>query len=205
MGPCLSHEDSLTLPTKAPILFTDIHLPSYRHALSWLLNYTAAGVPAPSSIAQSFWSSKTQLGDPAAHGILSQNFQSLLAFPFWLFNANNWGNTALRENTTIPTLPPQFYTQASIVAPYTKIRFNQAMFALFIAFQGLAMAFVWVVLVVVWRAGEALPTTSSYPIFDVAFKAKVDAEAKARGVVVNANSLTIVNLMKDAKAVLKDD
>lgn len=91
------------------------------------------------------------------------------------------------------------------MAPYTKIRFNTAMFALFVVFQVLAMAFIWTMLIVVWREAESLPTTSSFPLFDVAFKARVDAETRAQDAVVNANSLTIVNIMKDSKVVLKRD
>jgi hypothetical protein len=84
--------------------------------------------------------------DPSTYGIVIQNFQSILAFPFWLFNSNSWGNTALVPNQIISTLPPEFYIQASIVAPYTKIKFSVAMFILFVIFQGLAIIFVWSVL-----------------------------------------------------------
>src|SRR3954463_16824253 len=75
---------------KVAIPVLDLELPAYRDALRWLLNYTAADLPPPSSIAESFWSSQKLLADPSTWGILSQNFQSLLVFPFWLFNSNNW-------------------------------------------------------------------------------------------------------------------
>lgn len=102
---------------KTSELITGVDVVAYRSALNWLLNYTSAGIPGPSSIAQSFWSSNLQMGDPSTYGILVQNYQSVLAFPFWLFNDNNWGNLALRSNQTVPGMPHEFYTQASIVAP----------------------------------------------------------------------------------------
>ncbi len=87
-----------------PSLLDD--LPAFRAALTWLLNYTAADIPAPSSIAQNFWSGRTELTDPTAQPAMVQNFQSLLALPLWLFNANGIGNPPLPNETT-PDLPPK--------------------------------------------------------------------------------------------------
>ena len=80
--------------------------------------------------------------DPSTSVVLSQNFQSILTFPFWLFNANNYGNTALQAQQIIPMLPMEFYTEASIVAPYVKIKFDWVMFVIFLVLQGLAISFV---------------------------------------------------------------
>lgn len=52
---------------------------------------------------------------PVHLGILVHCFQSIPVFPFWLFNANDWENTQIKENVTISTLPPRFYTEASLV------------------------------------------------------------------------------------------
>ncbi|KEY65323.1 hypothetical protein S7711_10517 [Stachybotrys chartarum IBT 7711] len=57
---------------------------AYRDAFRWLLNCTAAGMPAPSSIAEIFWSSSVQLQSQLTSGVISQNFHGLLAFAFWL-------------------------------------------------------------------------------------------------------------------------
>lgn len=175
------------------ITTTALDLPSYRAALTWLLNYTAAAIPAPSSIAESFWSSNLQLGGgPATYGIVTQNFQSVLAFPTWLFNANNWGNSALRSNVTVPGMPGQFYTTAGVVRPVATYAFDEGMFGLFVGLQGVAMVFMWGVLCWIWVGGggsgggtgagngtsrrRSLPDTSSFPLFDVLYRTQVDGE-----------------------------
>lgn len=161
---------------QSPVSISNIDLTAYRAALTWLLNYTAADVPAPSSIAESFWSSNLQLGDPSTYGIVVQNFQSILSFPIWLFNDNNFGNIRLKSNEMISGMPSQFYTMASIVAPYSAYSFDTTMFLLFIVFQGLAMIFVWMVLFWVWFGGNDLPPTSSFPLFDIKYKTQISTE-----------------------------
>ncbi|KAK3393850.1 hypothetical protein B0H63DRAFT_505672 [Podospora didyma] len=167
--------DDLTNPI--PTFMAEDEVAAYRHAQRWLLNFTAADIPAPSSIAQGFWGAGLggQLENPSSYGTLLQSFQSLLVFPLWLFNANNFGNPDLQVNTMISTLPPQFYTRASIVTPYKIVGFNPTMFALFLAFQGLTLAFIWAVLLWVWfRPGtNGMPFISSFPAFDAMFKMKV--------------------------------
>jgi hypothetical protein len=186
-----------------------LDLPSYRLALSWLLNYTAANIPAPSSIAQVFWSGQANL-EAGAYGVLAQNFQSILAFPTWLFNDNNWGNTALRSNEIIPGMPAEFYTKASIVSPYVKIKFDNAMFGLFVAFQGTVVLFCWGVLAWAWLSGglEKVPVTSSFPVFDMAFKVAIFATPDAleeQSTLRNADSGRILAVMKNAQAHAKMD
>ncbi|KAK8090496.1 hypothetical protein PG994_000001 [Apiospora phragmitis] len=44
-----------------------------------------------------------QVLDLSEDGVLSRNFQSILAFPLWLFNDNSWGNTARQTNTVTTT------------------------------------------------------------------------------------------------------
>ncbi|KAK7973193.1 hypothetical protein PG996_007421 [Apiospora saccharicola] len=109
-----------------------IDLEAYKMSLDWLLNFTAANIPIPSSIAANFATANDKLLDMSTDGVLARNFQSILAFPFWFFNDNNWGNTALDFTAITPTLPPQFYTVAALVAPYSKIQFSRTMFYLFI-------------------------------------------------------------------------
>lgn len=188
---------------KTPVQILDLDLQAYRESLRWLLNYTAADLPPPSSIAQSFWSSQKQLGDPSTWGIAAQNFQSILVFPFWLFNANNWGNTQLKENQTVPTLPAEFYTQASLVEPYTKLKVDRTMFALFLAFQALAMGYVWGVLAWVWTRSRAPAKTSSFPLFDLGFRAQVLDEVGSIDVHQAGNS-EIVKAIKDVRVFGRD-
>lgn len=118
------------------------------------------------------------MGDPSTYGILVQNYQSVLAFPFWLFNDNNWSNLALRSNQIVPGMPQEFYTRASIVAPYQAIEFNQGMFALFVVLQGLAMLFFCGVLFWVWFYSEAQPETSGFPLFEAKYRSEVTWDMK---------------------------
>lgn len=189
--------------TSAPVLLHDIDLPGYREALRWLLNFTAADIPPPSSIAQSFWSSPQQLqGGTSTFGILEQNFHSIIAFPFWLFNSNNWANTDLRSNETISGLPPQFYTTASIVEPFAKIKFDQGMFILFVALQGLAMMFVWAVLLWVWFVVgpvDQQPEISSFPLYDIVFRARTVVDDASEEVLMRADDRGIIELAKDSR------
>jgi len=103
-----------------PTQNTDIDLPAFRSALDWLLDYNASAIPAPSSIAEHFWTAQDQLSNDYWSGVPYQTFQSILAFPLWQFNANNYGNTQLLDRKVISTLPAEFYTNASVVAPYTR-------------------------------------------------------------------------------------
>ncbi|KAK8047435.1 hypothetical protein PG996_015499 [Apiospora saccharicola] len=121
-----------------------------------------------------------QLSDPTTWGILEQNFQSILVFPFWLFNVHNWGNTQIKENETISTLPPEFYTEASLVEPYVKLRVDKGMFALFLTFQILAILFVSGVVVWVWLSKGPARKPSSFPLFDIVFRAQVRGGANLK-------------------------
>lgn len=178
----------------------DLDLAAYRDSLRWLLNYTAADLPPPSSVAQSFWSAQKQLQDPATWGIQLQNFQSVLVFPFWLFNANSWGNTQTHANTTVSTLPPEFLTQASIVEPYAKIKFQPAMFVLFLVLQILFLLFICSVVSWAWMKSRIPLKTSSFPLFDMAFKAEVH-NGMANKDLDHLGDSEIVHFMRDAKVI----
>jgi len=178
----------------------DLDLLAYRRVFSWLLNYTAADIPAPSSIIGNFWANQDEMRDFSARASILQNFESIVAFPFWFFNANNYGNTALQTHELVSTLPPQFYTQASIVAPRGKIRFDKAMFVLFAILQGLALCLAWAVLVWLWVTIDIqeLPEFSSYPLFDVGYKAEAHV-VEDSAEVIKANDTKVIAVVKSTK------
>jgi len=182
-----------------PVL--DLELPAYRDALRWLLNYTAADLPPPSSIAESFWSSQKLLADPSTWGILSQNFQSLLVFPFWLFNSNNWGNTEVQENVTTSSLAPEFYTEASLVKPHVKLRIDSGMFGMFLALQTVALIFVSSVVAWVCLRRRLIQKWSSFPLFDIMFRAEVQVKEKWK-CPINVDDSNIILKLKDTKIVV---
>jgi len=185
-----------------PIL--ELEVPAYREALRWLLNYTDANLPPPSSIAQSFWSSQKQLLDPSTWGILAQNFQSLLVFPFWLFNENNWGNIRVKENVTLSTLPPDFYTEASLVEPYVKLRVDRGMFALFLTLEILILIFIIGMTAWILFAGRVTHIGSSFPIFDVTFQAIIQGGEelnRTQNKFTKKSNASIIESLKDTRIV----
>ncbi|KAK8035559.1 hypothetical protein PG993_010554 [Apiospora rasikravindrae] len=146
----------------------------------------------------SFWTSQKHLSDPSTWGILEQNFQSILVFPFWLFNANNWGNTQIKENETISTLPPEFYTEASLVESYDKLRVDKGMFALFLTLQIIAILFVSGVVGWIWLSDNPVRKPSSFPLFDIVFRAQVQGEG-AWKCPADINDSAIISRLKDTR------
>ena len=68
--------------------------------------------------------------------------------------------------------------------------------------QGLTIVFNWGVLSWVRFGTRTLPETSSYLVFDVAFRTRVTGEASQKALLKTSNSETIAN-MKDAKYFVK--
>jgi len=171
----------------------------YRAALSWLLDYAKAGIPAPSSIIEGFWSSREKLGDSTIDGILLQNLRSILTFPVWLFNANNWGNTGVQGGVLSPYVPPEFYKTASIVKPYVKLKFDSVILLLFIVFQGGVLLFLWALWMWTVVAARRLPEVSSFPLYDFSHKLNVELAPADGEKVWNAGDAEILKLAKGAR------
>ena len=172
---------------------------AYRAALSWILDYEAADIPAPSSVVQAFWGGWEQL-ETDLGSVLRPTFHGLLAFPAWMFNANNFGNANLPKRVVSDDLPPEHYTSASIVAPYVKLKFDPLFFNLFIGLQGVALLFLWGVVVWGFFISADLPDISSFPAFDVAFKAMPrHAHGLENGDVWEDGDTAILGLMRDAR------
>lgn len=158
-----------------PVPFTAADITAYKSALSWLMDYSAANVPAPSSILQVFWENQQSLSDVNTDSILLQTLRSVLVFPIWLFNANNHGNTALTNKILNPDLPAEFYTTAAIVSPMVKLQFDSTFLKVFIVLQGIVLVALWIALVwlfLPWSTGAGL-ITSPFPALDFLFKAEV--------------------------------
>jgi hypothetical protein len=184
-----------------PFVWNSTDFKAYREVYRWLLNYTSAGIPAPSSFIEPFWSSKTHMLNAFTSGILSQNFHGLLAYPFWLFNENNWSNVETQDNITTLGLPEQFYTRASFLAPYEKLKFDRGMFILYIVLQGQAMVFVWCILLLVicGRGGKLVAKTTEFPMFDVAIMCQIRGPS-GRGIptsIPNPSTSEVIALMRD--------
>jgi len=158
------------LDMSQPSLEPDIDLSGFHLALDWLLDFNASNTPAPSSIAGLFWMAQDQLQDEYWSSEEYHALQSLIAFPLWFFQPNNYGNIELRPNVTISTLPPEFYTTAAITTPYTKLVVNQAMFCAFLILEGTVLVFLWVVPIWLCLAPKKIPNISSFSLLDFAFK-----------------------------------
>jgi hypothetical protein len=192
-----SYQDSGTLNP-------DLDLDSYRLALRWLLNYTAAGIPAPSSVAEYFWSAPGQLSTDYWSIQLRQAFQSIIVYPLWLFNINNVGNVDLiNHQGDFSIVPADFRTTASISAPHTKIVVNKTMFTLFLVFEvcicrSIASASTAVLVVVEFTIGAALAKSNEivhrpYFLLDCALMAVAHPSATPRDFIIFSHRLRIQN------------
>lgn len=189
---------NLTQPQPISLSTTDVE--AYRTVLAWLLDYPKANIPAPSSIVESFWSSHEQLKHSFSQAVILREFRSALIFPLWIFNANNYGNTGLEDRVMSNELPREFYTTASIVRAYTKIKFHPTLVQIFVVFQGVAILFAWIVLFWAISVRRSLPEISSFPLFDAEFK----AEARGQAIpdcknVWSYTDVDILNAMKDVR------
>jgi hypothetical protein len=157
----------------------DIPLAEPVHAaVNWLLNYTAAGLPIASSPVYLFWN-RDGLGDLEYGWSVeaSKTLKSLLAFVFWQFSGNNWGNPAIVNapegpDGVLAILPPEFHTVASTANPLTRFTISRTMFVLYIVFQIIPIISCWIMLL--WRLAVGLPSPhiSSFPLLDLIFKSR---------------------------------
>nr|KAK5437002.1 hypothetical protein LTR18_009367 [Exophiala xenobiotica] len=170
-----------------PVLDAAPDVEGLKEAFNWLFNFTAANIPAPSSIAEYFWAGQDQLESEYWSVEPYQIFQSILAYPFWLFNPNNFGNVNLHAKDIVPGLPADFYTTASIGNPYERIVVDRSMFILFCVLQGLVQGFAWGVMIWLWRVNLRFPEASSYPIIDFAAKTRFAYSSQSAGVSQVAN------------------
>ena len=189
----------LSTPRKVAISEDDIK--GYRAALAWLLDYSKAGIPAPSSIVEGFWSSRDKLGESTIDGILLQNLRSILAFPVWLFNANNWGNSGVQGDKLSAFVPAEYYKTASIVKPYVKLKFDPTILVLFVVFQGGVLIFLWGLWAWTTVVVRKLPVVSSFPLYDFTFKLGIEMAEASREKVWNAGDAQVLDLVDGARAV----
>jgi hypothetical protein len=137
-----------------------------------LLDFHSAGIPAPSSIAEIFWDGSSEFNGNYSQSFVYKTFQSVLAFPIRLFNANSFGNVQIDANQIDPNLPPEFYTTAAISTPYTKIIIGQGIFWTFVALEIAVHLFIWIALLWICLTEPHPPHLTSYPLIDFAIKAK---------------------------------
>lgn len=74
------------------------------------------------------------------------------------------------------------------------------MFALFLVLQVLSLLFVGGVVVWAWIMSKVPLKTSSFPLFDITFRAEVHSEVENKDM-NNLSDSEIVHLMRNAKAV----
>lgn len=111
------------------------------------------------------------------------------------------GNIAWHANQTIPSIPEEFSTEATLVEPYAKIKVQPAMFALFLVLQVLSLVFVVVMVGWAWTKSIVPLKTSSFPLFDIAFRAEVQIDIEGNNRLSDMDDAEIMQLMRDAKAV----
>ncbi|KAL6232432.1 hypothetical protein BDW75DRAFT_242960 [Aspergillus navahoensis] len=154
-----------------PTQILSLDIASFRAALTWILDFNASGIPPATSIAQHFYSGQEQLKDKYWSPDLKQTFHSLLAFPFWFFNANNLGNVENHGQGISDNLPPEFYTKASLATSYSRIIVSPANLFAFIVLQSTLHLFIWSIFVWLCFKRPLLPAITSYPLWNFASKA----------------------------------
>ncbi|KAF2729382.1 hypothetical protein EJ04DRAFT_475754 [Polyplosphaeria fusca] len=192
------------------ILNPNIDLEGYKAALDWILDFNATNLPPTSAIAEHFWNAQDQISSPYWSSELTRTFQSLLTFPLWFFNPNNYGNPDLEVRDVVQNLPPQHYVKASLTRPFTKIVLDKGMFVAFAVLEGLSILFIWALLIWLWITKPRLPQITSYPLVDFAFKAKEpgytgEGFGPRRAGIYEADGQELRRRMRDVRVTLRRD
>lgn len=141
-------------------------------AVGWLLNYTAANLPAESSVDFEFWETGPDAYQAIWKADAYRTLKSIIAFVLWEFTANNNGNPAVANtepNGQTPDLPAEFHVMASICQPFTRFIIDRASFIAYIALQSVALVSCWIV--VLWGfVVREMPATTSFPVVDFGVK-----------------------------------
>lgn len=147
----------------------DIDIVALRRAVAWLLDYSAAGLPAQSSVNFWFWYNPSDAYNSMWETDSYVTLQSLLSFILWRFTVNNNGNPDAAKEA-IGTLPDAFRTTASLSEPYTRFVLNPTAFTIYIVLQALVLIFCWAVFFWQVFSGHRLQNISSFPQVDFANK-----------------------------------
>ncbi|KAL3440759.1 hypothetical protein BJX65DRAFT_314491 [Aspergillus insuetus] len=182
-------------PTQDPTLDLD----DFRFALDWILDYNASNLPSPTSIAEQFFVSQKQLTSNYWSPILVQTFYSIIAFPFWCFNANNYGNMEDSGTGITPHLPEDFYVTASVSVPHSRIVISKTMFSI-LTLQVILHLFIWGVFAWLCIKRPPLPAISSYPLFDFSFK--VDCKRYSARLMEGLWKANIITYTREALSLL---
>ena len=155
-----------------PELNQAINITALHLAVGWLLNYTASGLPAVSSINFWFWLAPSGTYSSLWEANVYTTLQSLLAFILWEFCTNNNENPAVvpEQNGEQPNLPAAFQTIASISQPYPRFVLNRVTFIIYLILESLALILCWSVIVWQCISCHHHPEISSYPLVDFASK-----------------------------------
>jgi hypothetical protein len=150
-----------------------IDVEALRSAVGWLLNYTAANLPAGSSptfqFANTFSDTYPAIWEKKAYVSL----KSILGFIYWQFTANNNGNPVVKDaqrNNETPDVSAEFHTTASICQPIMSLVINGTSFIAYIALQSAALVFCWTVVIWGFVIHRQLPVTTSFPVVDFGAK-----------------------------------
>ncbi|KAF2180997.1 hypothetical protein K469DRAFT_692518 [Zopfia rhizophila CBS 207.26] len=150
-------------------------------------------------------------GQPYNVSTTASIFKSMLAFVFWEFSMNNWGNPDMANATQGPDgvvtfLPPEYHTTASTANPLTRLVIDWTMFILYVIFQSITILFCWTIML--WRLIAHLPRPEifSFPLMDLVFKSNftgkpiLDADK-----IVNGSEGDFIRSLKRVKIVARRD
>ncbi|EXJ83373.1 hypothetical protein A1O1_06995 [Capronia coronata CBS 617.96] len=188
-----------------------VNISALHLAAGWLLNYTASGLPAVSSLNFWFWFAQSDTYSAIWEANAYTTLQSMLSFILWEFCTNNNENPAVKPELSggQPNLPASFQTTASVCQPFTRLVLLRATFVTYLVLEAAALVFCWAVLV--WRAfsqRHALEI-SSYPLVDFTSKLRekstVDGSSTAsmsQFITPNSGDKAVRHLLGDVKMVV---
>jgi hypothetical protein len=184
----------------------DIDIHGLNLALNWLLNYTAEGLPAISSILYLFSNAQPGLGLHDWSIVAYQSLKSLVAFPIWEFSVNNFGDP-FKE-----TLPSNFSTSASLCKPYDKIALDPRAFIAYLVLQSTVLLFFCAVIILRLVYKSVIPELSAYPLVD--FTAKLAEKTileehhpiwdLKKANLMDAESKEVVETLKDVQVIRRN-
>jgi hypothetical protein len=150
----------------------ELDMNGFKQALNWMLDFDKAGIPSVSSIVGIFWGGQEQLSNTYWEPELIATFESILAYPIWFFNWNNFGNVNLSARVMSANLPKEFYTAATLTRPYTKIELSRPFVIAFLLLECIVLLSVVASLVWLCIGTKAFPKLTSFPIMNFLLKAR---------------------------------
>lgn len=142
-------------------------------AMGWLLNYTAVGLPAISSVAFSIAYHPTETFSVEWERSSYKTLRSMIGFILWYFTENNNGNMQLeldQMNGKDPVVAAEFHVRASLCQAFTRFVISRTSFVIYVVLHTAVLSFCWCI--VFWGIAirSRLPRITAFAAVDLGAK-----------------------------------